>query len=90
MIEREELSINEALQYLKEGEILVSLTNDAAFKLVENKVNIYGKNYKASLEIKEFVQTYKDLSFYLYVDAQESVSLEKDKEYYSWIRSNKG
>ena len=85
-IEEDILLINEALIYLKEGEVLVSIdSNSSLFKYKNNKVLIINKNYKSYITLDEFIELYKDVKFLIYNPKDsEIVDEAKDKEYYSW------
>lgn len=85
-IEEDILLINEALIYLKEGEVLVSIdSNSSLFKYKNNKVLIINKNYKSYITLDEFIELYKDVKFIIYNPKDsEIVDEAKDKEYYSW------
>jgi hypothetical protein len=85
-IEEDILLINEAFNYLVEGEILVSIdSNSSLFKLKDNKVLIVNKNYKSYITKEEFVSLYKEVKFIIYNPKDSDLVDEiKDKEYYSW------
>ena len=66
-IEEDILLINEAFNYLMEGEILVSIdSNSSLFKLKDNKVLIVNKNYKSYIIKEEFLLLYKEVKFIIY------------------------
>ena len=66
-IEEDILLINEAFNYLIEGEILVSIdSNSSLFKLKDNKVLIVNKNYKSYIIKEEFLLLYKEVKFIIY------------------------
>ena len=85
-IEEDILLINEAFNYLMEGEILVSIdSNSSLFKLKDNKVLIVNKNYKSYITKEEFLLLYKEVKFIIYNPKDSDLVDEiKDKEYYSW------
>ena len=85
-IEEDIFLINEAISYLKEGEILLSIDNNSSlFKYKNNKVLIVNKNYKSYITLNEFLELYKDVKFIIYNPKDnELVDEFKDKEYYSW------
>ena len=85
-IEEDILLINEAFNYLIEGEILVSIdSNSSLFKLKDNKVLIVNKNYKSYITKEEFLLLYKEVKFIIYNPKDSDLVDEiKDKEYYSW------
>ena len=85
-IEEDILLINEAFNYLMEGEILVSIdSNSSLFKLKDNKVLIVNKNYKSYITKEEFLYLYKEVKFIIYNPKDSDLVDEiKDKEYYSW------
>lgn len=78
--------INEAILYLKEGEILLSIeSNSSFFKLKDNNIVIINKNYKSVINFNEFIELYKDSKFIIYNPKENDlVDENKDKEYYSW------
>ena len=85
-IEEDILLINEAFNYLIEGEILVSIdSNSSLFKLKDNKVLIVNKNYKSYITKEEFLLLYREVKFIIYNPKDSDLVDEiKDKEYYSW------
>lgn len=74
--------INEALEYLKQGDIITCQGNDL-FILKANKVACFvdGSNY--SLNIPDFIDLYKNNTFYLYEESVE-IDLDKDEDYYRY------
>lgn len=74
--------INEALKYLKQGDIITCQGNDL-FILKANKVACFvdGSNY--SLNIPDFIDLYKNNTFYLYEESVE-IDLDKDEDYYRY------
>ena len=85
-IEEDIILINEAVNNLVNGEIILSIdSNSSFFKYKDNKVLIVNKNYKSYITIKEFVELYKDTKFIIYDHKENDIVDEnKDKEYYSW------
>lgn len=85
-IEEDIILINEAIVYLKEGEVLLSIdSNSSFFKYKDNKVLIVNKNYKSYIQLNEFIELYKDSKFIIYNQKDSDlVDENKDKEYYSW------
>lgn len=78
--------VNEACNYLKEGEIVLSVDNHSSlFRYKYNKVLIINKNYKSYITLEEFLELYKEAKFILYNPKEtDLVDEAKDKEYYSW------
>ena len=76
--------INEALAYLKEGEI-VSTDGKDQFILKNKKIYRYFSGSNFSLSLKDFVDLYKNSDFYLYEDNCE-IDLEKDEAYYRYYK----
>lgn len=85
-IEEDIILINEAIVYLKEGEVILSIDNNSSFfKLKDKKVLIVNKNFKSYISLEEFYELYKDSKFIIYNNKEvELVDEGKDKEYYSW------
>ncbi len=77
------LEINEAYLALKDGLILMDV-NRSYFKLSKDRINIKSDNASYSLEIKEFLNLYKDSKFVIVEDNQEGIDLKKDEEYYNF------
>ena len=85
-IEEDILLINDAITYLKEGEVLLSIDNNSSlFKYKNNKVLIVNKNYKSYITLEDFINLYKEVKFIIYNPKDnELIDESKDKEYYSW------
>ena len=76
-------NINEALYYLKDLEILMSKKGDQ-FVLKNGKVYRYFNGSSFVLKLEDFVDLYKDVTFYLYKDDSTSIDNDKDEAYYRY------
>ena len=76
--------IKEAVSYLGEGEIITCNGKDQ-FIMKNKRVYRYydGSNY--GLDINDFIDLYRNSSFYLYEEAVEIDDL-KDEEYYRYYK----
>ena len=76
--------INEAMAYLKEGEILTE-NGTNRFVLRDDRISCYENGTRFSLELDEFRELYQKNSFYLY---EETVQIDEDKDeaYYRYYR----
>lgn len=79
--------IGEALNYLRDGEILTSNGKDQ-FILKNERVYRYDSGTHFSLDVKDFYDLYKKTVFYLYEDSVE-IDLEKDEAYYRYYKKQK-
>lgn len=77
------LDINDAYISLKEGLVLLDKVN-AYFKLINDRVYIKSENVSYNLEIKEFLEIYKNSKFIIFDDTGEIIDSKKDEEYYSF------
>lgn len=78
-------TFEEVKYYLKKYEIVTSDSKDVFYYkdgYVIRKFN--GSIFK--LKFEEFVDLYSETNFYLLEENQETVDLEKDKEYYGRIQ----
>lgn len=76
--------INEAVLYLKSGEILTCSGSDQ-FVYKNDRVYRYTDGTRYSLDLNEFVELYKKNSFYLYEETVE-IDETKDEAYYRYYR----
>ena len=76
--------INEAMVYLKEGEML-SENGTNRFVMRDGRISCYDSGPRFSLDLKEFKELYQKNSFYLY---EETVQIDEDKDeaYYRYYR----
>ncbi|MBO4920160.1 MAG: hypothetical protein J5365_08420 [Erysipelotrichaceae bacterium] len=76
--------INEALAYLKEGEIITE-NGMNRFVMRGERVSCYDSGTRFSLELNEFRELYQKNSFYLY---EETVQIDEDKDeaYYRYYK----
>lgn len=77
------LDIDNAYLALKEGLVIIDM-NKNYFKLSNKTIIIRGDNVRYSLEIKEFLDLYKNSKFVVVDFNDESIDLKKDEEYYSF------
>lgn len=76
--------ILEAASYLKQGDIVTCNGKDQ-FVYKNKKVYHYGNGSHFILDLKEFVDLYKNNSFYLYEEPFE-IDDKKDEEYYRYYK----
>lgn len=76
--------INEALSYLREGDIITSTGKDQ-FVLKNDKVYTYNQGNHYGLEVKDFIDLYRKTVFYLYEDSIE-IDQDKDEAYYRYYK----
>ncbi len=76
--------INEAMAYLKEGEILTE-NGTNRFVLREERISCYENGTRFSLDPDEFRELYQKNSFYLYEETVQ-IDEDKDKAYYRYYR----
>ena len=76
--------INEAMVYLKEGEMLTE-NGTNRFVMLDGRISCYDSGTRFSLDLKEFKELYQKNSFYLY---EETVQIDEDKDeaYYRYYR----
>ena len=76
--------INEAIGYLREGDIITGNGKDL-FILKNDKIYRYYEGTHYSMSIKDFMELYNKNTFYLY---EESVEIDesKDEAYYRYYR----
>lgn len=81
------MSFEEVIQKLKEYEIVATIQEKVTTFYSYRNEKIYCKqaNGQYILSVEEFIQLYQKENFYLYRPKQEeTISLEKDEEYYRW------
>lgn len=76
--------INEAISYLKEGEIITTNGKDQ-FVVKNSKIYRYQDGTSFFLELKDFKDLYKNTNFYLYEDLV-LVDEDKDEAYYRYYK----
>ena len=76
--------INEALSYLREGELVTGNSKDI-FVFKNDRIYRYDEGTRYSLNVSDFLELYSKNTFYLY---EESVEIDetKDEAYYRYIR----
>ncbi len=77
-------SIEEALDYLKEGEILTS-DGTSLFRMKKGKIRASQNGSSFSLELEDFYNLYQHTSFFLYSE-DNLIDEEKDEAYYRYYR----
>lgn len=77
-------NINEAIEYLKQGDIVSSNGKDQ-FVIKNNKVFRYDNGTSFSLSLNDFYELYKNNNFYLYEDSVY-IDEEKDEAYYRYYK----
>lgn len=77
------ITINEAINMLKEGIILKdNLSNKFIFK--KRRIYVYSPNSSYNLSVQDFSELFKDNKFIIEDFDDSQIDLEKDKEYYSF------
>ena len=71
--------INEALDYLMQGEVLTCSGKDM-YIYKNEKIVYYNEGTRFNLNINDFMQLYRKNSFYLYEETAE-IDLDKDEAY---------
>lgn len=77
-------NINEAIEYLKQGDIVSSNGKDQ-FVIKNKKVFRYDNGTSFSLSLNDFYELYKNNNFYLYEDSVY-IDEEKDEAYYRYYK----
>ena len=76
--------INEAISYLKQGDILTENgKNNFVFK--NNRIYNYNEGTRYSLELEDFVKLFNKSTFYLYEESAE-IDESKDEAYYRYYK----
>lgn len=80
------LTFIEAISFLKEGKIILFFSDKSKYlaSLKRQKIFIMSKNLTYYLPLKDFEELYRDASFYLYEESDETIDVKKDEEYYSY------
>ncbi len=76
-------SLAEALDYLKNGQLLVNGRKEQ-FYYKNERIYIRNQGSSYSLNIDEFIQLFKDTVFYIYQDNDISIDDQKDEAYYRY------
>ena len=77
------IEVNEAVNLLKDGIILKDI-NKSLFVYKKEKIHVYSTNSSYSLKIDEFIELFKDDKFIIEDFDDNTIDVEKDKEYYSF------
>ena len=82
-------NINLALTLLNDGDILYinEYTGRIYFKKTDSSILIKNKNYTSKLTEEDFIKLFSSSSFYVLDQEKlnnDTIDLERDKEYYSW------
>ena len=87
---KQKLTLSEALAYLQEQEILVSIQKGQLiyYGMRNEKVVVQSASARYVLRIEDFIEMFKNECFYIYEKNNEQVEIskEKDDEYYGWFR----
>ena len=80
------LAFNEAVMYLKQNEIVYTISKGAITYFYQSSDKIKVKSVSAHYDISldDFVSLFSKEQFYLYIPKDQQINLEKDNEYYSW------
>ena len=81
------VSFNEAINYLKDGEIILT-RNRTSFYLDNGTVTVHTPNSRYRLTLNEFRDLFVKEDLYLYVPDGSSIDSEKDEAYYAWKSKN--
>ena len=76
--------IKEVVSYLKEGDIVTS-NGKNQFVLKNEKIATYSDGNHYSLDFKDFVDLYRNTTFYLYEEPIE-IDESKDEAYYRYYK----
>lgn len=76
--------INEAIRYLKEGEIVTSNGKDQ-FMIKNKKIHRYSEGSHYGLKLKDFIALYCHTDFYVY-EEEVLIDDKKDEEYYRYYK----
>ena len=76
--------INEALDYLMQGEVLTCSGKDM-YIYKNEKIVYYNEGTRFNMNINDFMQLYRKNSFYLYEETAE-IDLDKDEAYYRYYK----
>lgn len=76
--------INEALDYLMQGEVLTCSGKDM-YVYKNEKIVYYNEGTRFNMNINDFMQLYRKNSFYLYEETAE-IDLDKDEAYYRYYK----
>ena len=80
---QEIITINEAVNMLKEGIILKDNMSNK-FILKKRRIYVYSSNSSYNLSIQDFSELFKDNKFIIEDFEDSQIDLEKDIEYYSF------
>ena len=78
-------NIYEAINALKDKEILVTNKNDR-FILSKDKILHLFNGNSIKMELNDFKELYKDVTFYIYEDNNIYIDNEKDEAYYRYYK----
>ncbi len=83
-------SLNEVLQYLRDQEIVYTITKGVItyFYLRDGSITVKNPSAHYKISLDQFKQLFGKENFYLYVPKDEAVNTEKDDEYYAWKSRN--
>ncbi len=78
--------IDEAIVYLKQGDVIKTVNQPFFYIiLLENKIIVMNDNSRSHITVDDFKTLYNHEKFSIHESGNEQeISLEKDKEYYSW------
>lgn len=77
------ITINEAINMLKEGIVLKDNKNNK-FIFKKRRVHVYSSNSSYALSVQDFSDLFVDNKFVIEDFEDSQIDLEKDKEYYSF------
>ena len=77
------ITIDEAINMLKEGVVLKDVLNNK-FIYKRKRFCIYSSNSSYNLNLEDFRELFKDSKFIIEDFDDTSIDLEKDREYYSF------
>ena len=80
------LAFNEAIMYLKQNEIIYTISKGAItyFYLSRDKITVKAISAHYDISLDDFVSLFSKEQFYLYIPKDQQINFEKDNEYYSW------
>lgn len=77
-------NIKEAVAYLKEGELVTANGKDQ-FVMKNKKIYHYKNGSHYGLDVNDFIELFKNETFYLYEEPVE-IDDKKDEEYYRYYK----
>ncbi|MGN1277623.1 MAG: hypothetical protein ACI4UK_11595 [Floccifex sp.] len=80
----ESFDITQALYYLKQNYVLYCLESNVLLYEKENQIVLSHEQWHSNMNIDDFQQSFSSCHFQLLPKQEETISKEKDDEYYQW------